>query len=279
MSLEQEPRVIDTPTSAATGSAENMTSLAAPPRPNGSSSSKDLADASPRRAALIAGGGYVALFLSAIVANFAVLERMVVVGDPAATVSNIAASPLQFRLGMLAFLVIAFVDVIVAWALHLLLRDVAHDRSLLTAWLRVLHSVFLGVGIAFLAQADHLVAASATAGSVSPDTAAQVALALETFDTMWMVGLAFFGLHLLGVATLLVGTRAAPRILRTVLVAAGAAYMIDTALHMALADYDTVAAVMLPVVALPSVLGEGWFGLWLFLRAGRPPSALGHRAH
>lgn len=57
--------------------------------------------------------------------------------------------------------------------------------------------------------------------------------------------------------------------LRTVLIAAGAAYVVDTVAHTAVADYDSVAAVMLAVVALPSVLGEGWFGLWLLTRAGR----------
>lgn len=228
----------------------------------------------PRRAALVAGGGYVGLFVLAILANFLVLERLVVADDPMATLANIAASPGQFRLGIAAFLVIAVIDVVVAWALHVLLREVSPDRSLLSAWFRVLHSVFLGVGLAFLSQVDHLVAAAGGAtGATAESTAAQVMTALDTFDTMWMVGLAFFGLHLIAVATLLVGRHTAPRVLRVVLVAAGVAYIVDTIAFTTLADYDSVAAVMLAIVALPSVLGEGWFGLWLFTRGGRQAGA------
>lgn len=185
-----------------------MTTRSASTRTRPSTALRDDGHVAPRRAALIAGGGYVALFVLAILANFVVLERMVVADDPAATLANIAASPGDFRLGIVAFLVIAIVDVVVAWALHVLLREVAPDRSLLAAWLRILHSVFLGVGLAFLAQVDHLVAATtAPTGAASQTTATQVAIALDTFDMMWMVGLAFFGLHLVAVATLLVGPR------------------------------------------------------------------------
>lgn len=244
-----------------------MTTRGADRRP----ASLDLATSlAPRRAALIAGIGYVALFVLAIFANFVVLEQMVVADDPAATVANIAASPGVFRLGIATFLVIAVIDVVVAWALHVLLRDVAPDRSRVAAWLRVLHSVFLGVGLAFLSQADHLVATTSNVASTNVDaTAAQVALALDTFDTMWMVGLGFFGLHLVAVASMLVAPRRASRVLRVVLAFAGSAYVVDTVAHLLVADYDAIAAVMLAIVALPSVIGEGWFGLWLLTRAGR----------
>lgn len=224
-------------------------------------------DAAARQAARTAGWGYVALFFLAVFANFAVLEQLVVADDPTATLANIAASPGRFRAAVATFLVIAVVDVVVAWALHRLLRTVEPDRSLLAAWLRVLHSVFLGAGVVFLAQVDHAVA---TAGSATdPTAAAQVALALGAFDTAWMVGLAFFGLHLIVVATLLVGPRVAPRLLRVLLAVAGVAYVVDTLVHTVVADYEAVAAVMLAIVALPSVVGEGWLGLWLLLRAAR----------
>ena len=229
----------------------------------------------PRRAALVAGAGYVALFALAMFANFVVIEGMVVAGDGAATAANIAAEPGRFRLGIVAFLAVAVIDVVVAWALHLLLREVAPDRSLLAAWLRVLHSVFLGVGLAFLFQADHLVA---VAGGSSADQASalapQVMLALDTFEAMWLVGLAFFGLHLVAIASLLVGPRLAPRVLRGVLAFAGVAYVADTLAQTVLTDYEAVAGIMLAVVAVPSVLGEGWFGLWLLRRGlARGPSA------
>lgn len=232
------------------------------------------AEVAPRRAALIAGAGYAALFLLAIFANFVVIEGMVVAGDPSATLTNIVADPGRFRLGLAAFLVIAIIDVVVAWALHVLLREVAADRSLVAAWLRVLHSVFLGVGLAFLYQVDHLVRTVGD-GAATRATASQVMLAVDTFEAMWLVGLAFFGLHLLVVVSLLVGPRAAPRLLRVLLGVAGMAYVADTLAQTLMTDYDAVAGIMLVIVAVPSVLAEGWFGLWLLSRAARTVRAEG----
>lgn len=223
----------------------------------------------PRRAALIAGVGYAALFVLAIFANFVVVEGMVVADDAAATVANVSAQPGLFRLGVATFLVIAAIDVVVAWALHALLRDVAPDRSLLAGWLRVLHSIFLAVAVVFLGQAGSLASAAGQAGSGGVD-GVQVMAALDLFDRLWMVGLAFFGLHLVVVATLLTGSRSAPRALRIVLMFAGCAYMVDTMATLIVADYEAIASVMLTLVAVPSVVGEGWFGLWLLIRGGRP---------
>ncbi len=243
-----------------------MTSIDTPihPRTN-AGDTRPMRDATAT-AALTAGVGYVALFVLGIYANFVVIEGMVVRGDAAATFANIAADPGRFRSGIAAFLVITGIDVLVAWALHRLLREVHPDRSLIAAWLRVLHSVFLGVGIAFLSQVDHLVASAAGLRETEVEaTGTQVMLALDTFTTMWMVGLAFFGLHLIVVATLLV-PRGASRILGAILAFAGAAYVVDTFATVLLADYEAVAAVLLVLVAVPSVIGEGWFGLWLLRR-------------
>jgi hypothetical protein len=96
-----------------------------------------------------------------------------------------------------------------------------------------------------------------------------VGVSVATFDLMWQVGLAFFGLHLLVVASLLVGRARAPRGLRLLLGIAGAAYVLDALLHVGMANYASIAAVLLPLVAIPSMLGEGWFAGWLLVRAGR----------
>jgi hypothetical protein len=58
---------------------------------------------SPRRAALIAGIGYLIIFVLAIFANFFVVEGLVVPGDATATVDNITGSEGLFRSGLVAF--------------------------------------------------------------------------------------------------------------------------------------------------------------------------------
>ncbi len=77
---------------------------------------------SPKRAGRIAGISYLAMFLLAIFANFVVLETMVVADDGPATLANISESLGMFRLGAVAFLAIALLDVVIAWALYVVFR-------------------------------------------------------------------------------------------------------------------------------------------------------------
>ena len=60
------------------------------------------------------------------------------------------------------------------------------------------------------------------------------------------------------------------------MLAAGAAYVVDTVAHLVLADYQASADLLLAIVAGPSIVGEMSFAVWLLLVAtGRrtPPAA------
>lgn len=75
-----------------------------------------------------------------------------------------------------------------------------------------------------------------------------------------------FWMYFVGV--LVLQSRYAPRALGYLLIAAGAAYVTDTAANTLLgncADYETLFIV---IVAVPSIIAEGWLEPWLLLRAG-----------
>jgi len=217
-------------------------------------------------AARISGVGYVLLFALAIVANFMVLEGLVVDGDATSTVANLSASMGLFRLGLVAFLVIAVIDVVVAWGLFVVLREVHHDLALLAAWSRLAYTVMLAVALVFLFQVIALLTdPSIAAGLGTQQRDAQVMLALGSFDAAWLVGLAVFGVHLLLLGVLLLRSGLVPRALGVLLLVAGTAYVADTLAHALLPDYAALANVFLVAVALPSMIGEGWLGLWLLL--------------
>ncbi|WP_372594227.1 DUF4386 domain-containing protein [Actinotalea sp.] len=219
-----------------------------------------------RTAARIAGVGYVLLFVLAILANFVVLQGLVVDGDAVATVANLDEQTGLFRFGLVAFLVVAVVDVVVAWALFVVLREVHHDLALLAAWSRLAYTVMLVVGLVFFVQVLTLVTDPGIVEALgAEERGAQVMLALASFDAAWLLGLAIFGVHLALLGVLLLRGRIAPRALGVLLVVAGAAYVVDTLAHVLLPDYAAVANLLLAVVALPSMLGEGWLGLWLLL--------------
>lgn len=224
---------------------------------------------STRWAARVAGLGYVAIFFLAIFANFMVREGLVEPGDAAATAANIRDSEGLFRAGTVAFLAVFVIDIAVAWALYIVFRPFNQDLSLLSAWSRLMYTVFLGVALVFFYMVLELIGGAAyfeafDAGQID----AQVMLFLDAFNFTWLVGLVSFGLHLLLVGYLVLKAGVAHRALGYLLMAAGAAYIVDTLANTLLANYQDHADLFLAMVAVPSIAGEMWLGLWLLLRAG-----------
>ncbi len=220
---------------------------------------------SRRRAARIAGVSYLALFVLAIFANFGVREGLVEPGDAVGTVANISGSIGLFRLGVAAFVAIFVLDVVISWALHVVFRDIQHDVSLAAAWFRLIYTALLGVGIVSMFQVLDLLGGDSLAFLTTEQTNAQTMIELARFESAWLIGLVAFGIHVAMVGVLVLRSGLVARALGYLLIAAGLAYVIDTLAHGLLADYQAVADVLLVAVALPSMIGEGWLGLWLLL--------------
>ncbi len=223
----------------------------------------------PRTAARWAAGGYLAIFVLAIFANFLALGSVLQPGDAAATADALRDSESTFRLGVAGFLGIFLADIVIAWALFVLFRPVHRDLSLLAAWFRLTYTVVLGAALAFLYAALWVADSPGAFGDADDDA---ILLALQTFDVTWVIGLAAFGGHLLLVATLL-RRAGGPRLLVGLLAAAGAAYIVDTVAHLVLTDYESLSGVFLAIVAVPSILGElGLTGWLLLIATGRRPA-------
>ena len=223
-----------------------------------------------RRAALIAGAGYVAIFVLALFANFVVLGGLVESGNAAATAANIAESEGLFRAGLVAFTVVFVLDVAVAWALYVLFRSLSRDLSLLTAWFRLVYTVMLGVALIFFFVALQLISGAGYLSALGADQIdAHVLLAVDAFNYAWLIGLASFGVHLVLLGYLVLASRWAARALGYALMAAGAAYIVDTIARAVIQDYAAVENVFLAIVAIPSVVGELWFTIWLLRSGGR----------
>ncbi len=216
-----------------------------------------------RTAAGWAAGGYLAIFVLAIFANFLALSPVLQPGDAAGTAAALRESETSFRLGAVAFLGIFVIDVVVAWALWVLFRPVHRDLSLLSAWFRLTYTVVLGAALGFLYAALWLTGTPGALGEANDDA---VLLALQTFDFTWVAGLAAFGAHLVVLGVLMLKARG-PRWIAWLLLAAGAAYVLDTVAHLVLADYEASADLFLALVAVPSVIGEMSFAVWLLLVA------------
>lgn len=200
----------------------------------------------PRHLALIAGGSYVAIFFLAIFANFVALESL-----KAAPLETVMNSGMLVRLGILAFLLTAVFDTFVAWALADLYP--AHPLTRPSTYFRLMHAITMGVAVFALTEV------------FSAESAEGVLAAVSTFNNIWLIGLFFFGVHLLLLARIVRGIRIIPYLLA----AAGVMYMVDTSAHILLPTYDAYAGIFLALVAIPSILGEMSFALWLLIRGGR----------
>jgi hypothetical protein len=197
------------------------------------------------------GISYIIIFFAAIFANFFALESLI-----NAPLETLQSSPMMVRLGIMAFLVTVIFDVIVAWALKLL--NPHNTLNELSTYFRLIHAVIMGVAV------------FALVGVFNQTTSAGILELTTTFNTIWLIGLFFFGAHLL----LLPHIFPIPRIIAFFLRLAGVMYMVDTSAHFLLENYAEYQSLFLTLVAIPSICGEMAFAMWLLVKGIRDETVL-----
>ena len=218
------------------------------------------AEISRRQAAIVAGIGLLLMTIMAPFANFYVLQGLTVPGDAAATFDRIAASQSLFRFGIGTFLIVAILDVVVAWALYFLLKPVDRSLSLLAAWLRIVYAAMLGMALGSLMQVLPMVSGAGLLKALQTDQLhAQVMLSLGTFDRAWTLGLVVFGFHLLLLGYLAFKSGFIPRVLGILLIIASVGYLVDGFGKILLPDYSAN-------IATYTFVGEPLFMFWLWWR-------------
>lgn len=201
---------------------------------------------SNRVLSVIAGSSYILIFLAAIYANFFMLESL-----KTYPVQTLEHHQVLVRSGIMAFLLTAVLDVVVAWALHGLYRS--HYLTSLSTWLRIIHAVLMGGGVFALVMVFHV------------NTEAEILYQVELFNTIWLIGLFFFGFHLILLGIIM----RAPQLIAGLLILAGIMYIADTNANFLMEDYSQYANTLLMLVAIPSVLGEMSLAIWLLVKGGQ----------
>jgi hypothetical protein len=226
------------------------------------------------RIARLAGVGYLVIFVSGIFANFFVLESLVVPGDATATAANIIDYDFQFRIGLLSFFIMVIFDLLLVWALYLLFVPVNRDLSLLSAWLRLVNVAIFGVALYHLFVVLQLVSGAEYLNVFEPARLhAEIMLSIEAFNATWLVGLVFFGLHLIVLGYLIFKSGFIPRFIGVLLVIAAVGYLVDSFANFLLPNYDDYAMVFLAMVAIPGIVGELSLTLWLLIKGVSGSSA------
>ena len=219
------------------------------------------------KTARLAGTAYIIIFISGIFANFLVLENIVVPGDANSTIINIESNTLLFRTGILSFIIMVIADLLVAWALYLLFVPVNKNLSLLAAWLRLVNVTIFGVALFNLFNVLHVINDTTYFSSIDNSLLqAQVMLFFESFNNTWLLGLIFFGLHLLVLSYLIIKSNFISKIIGLILTLAAFGYLIDSLAQLLLPNYADYKDIFLLIVVVPGVIGELSLALWLLIK-------------
>lgn len=219
-----------------------------------------IADISERQAALATGLGLLLMGLLAPIAYLSVIQNLIVPGEAQTTVANIRDSLGPFRISIVFLLLVAVLDIIVAWGLYVLLKPINKSLALLTAWVRIVYAAIFAGAIANLYNVLSLLEDAGNSGILGADQLnTQVMLLLEAYRIEWEIGLAIFGLHLFLLGYLVL--KSGPRVLGGLVVLAGVGYIVDTFGNMLLSDYSLTISLYTFVGEILLIIWLLWIGL------------------
>jgi len=180
-----------------------------------------------RQAALVAGVAY--LLSPVTTAEFSIYPKLVIPGNIEQTVQNISAHPALFRAAILCYSITFIEDIVIAWALYVLLAPVNRALSLLTAWFRLVYAAMVLAATLNLATVDRLVATPDFLTAFGSDQLhAQVKLLLGSFRWGWSMSLVVFGIHLILLGYLIYRSGYIPWIIGVLLVINGVGWEMDS---------------------------------------------------
>ena len=222
-----------------------------------------LAGVSPRLKARLAGLLY---FLTGVVAfdEFAVLGRLVVHGDPAATAANILAHQPLFRLGFAAQIIAQVLQIPLAVIFFDLFKVVRRSVSLLVVFFMLMGTAIETVALLnrfapliILNHGNYL-------SAFKPEELQAAAYAsLQLYEFAFTTALVFFGFYGLSLGYLVFKSAFLPRIIGVLLVLGGLAYLTGNFAQFPLTP--AFAARLFPYYLVFPGLGEGSLLLWLLI--------------
>ena len=170
-----------------------------------------------RTAAVIAGVGLLLMTILAPIAYLNTFQSLVKFDDAALTAQNILNSIGAVRTCIILLFTVAILDIVVAWALYILLVPTNKNLSALAAWLRVIYAGIFIFAISKLYAALQVITVNST----------QAMSFLKSFQSIWDMALILFGFHLLALGYLAFKSGYIPKWLGAFLVLAAVGYIVD----------------------------------------------------
>jgi len=211
-------------------------------------------------AALVAGIAILGSVVAAPFAEMYVFPKLIVPYKTLETASNIIAHKGLFVAAMYAYLITFILDLIITWALYILLRPVNKELSLLTASFRLVYTIIALVALNNLVTAFRLLDTKEYLSIFNKDQLdAQVMVYLRAFKNHWYFGIIFFAVHLIMLGYLVFKSKYIPKVLGIILAITGLGYFLTT-----------IRPFLFPGVnvdfAMFTFFGEIIFMIWLLVK-------------
>lgn len=219
-----------------------------------------------RQAALIAGFAYL---LNPVTYAEYVYPKLVITGSAEQTVQNISTHGGLFLAALFCYLVSFIGDVVIAWALYVLLAPVNRSLSLLAAWFQLVYAAVALGGLLNMVSVFRLLNTPEYLTFFgSSQLHGQVYLLVNSFQYDWAISMLLFGIHLVLLGYLIYRSGYIPRILGILLVVDGFGWVTNS-LRPYLFPNAHLGYLFI------AFLGELFFMLWLLIRGWkiREPTA------
>ena len=222
-----------------------------------------------RTAARVAGLFYLLMMFTGLIGELYFRSPRIVPDDAVQTAKNIAAAETFFRLGIVAGLVTAIGDVVLLWALYIILRPVNKNLALLAVFWRLVECAMFGVvalnefaALRFLSDASYLRAFN------TQQLQAQSRLFLTFHQPGAQIAIIFFAFGSTLFAYLWLKSRYIPRVLSVIGIVASLAVGTVTLIVLVVPSFESAVA---PAYWIPIALFELTLGFWLLIRGIRVP--------
>jgi hypothetical protein len=212
------------------------------------------------KVARIAGAFYLIYILAMVLADtLGHIGR----GTPAQVYQSIVTDAGAFRLGLVVAFVSAFLFLLTAWSLYVLLRSV--DKNLALLFL-LLNTVGVAIQCASMLPLVSALLQGDGASHMAAYSAAQLEgsayLSINVYKTVFVTAQLFFGTWLFPLGYLVYKSRSLPRLLGILLIVDGVAVLVWFLQALLLPDYP---AITYPGLAV-SFVAEFGLALWLLFK-------------
>ncbi len=200
-----------------------------------------ITDMSLRKAAILAGIGFL-IMLPLGLFGMPLYSNLIVSGDASATVNNILANLLLFRMGIASYLIILILDVVVALGLYVVLKPVNKNLASLQMWCRLIYTAIAGISLLAL-----------------------VLLFINAYNYGQLIAYLFFIPHIFILGYLVFKSGYLPRSLGVLLIIASFSYLLLLYGDFLLPQSWPEAVIL--IAMLLATVGEISLGIWLLLKA------------